>query len=92
MAANSIHHRSARGSVPLATLVIGAVAGSGLSSLGLILPWLAACVAAIIAAVLGRQRVLVFLALGLALGALAFLGLGLVWNLIDDPSSASGSS
>jgi hypothetical protein len=90
VAANSIRDGSSRATVLRATVLVGAAVGCGLSIVGLILPWLAACVAAIVAAVLGRQRVLVFLALGLALGALAYSGFGLLWNLVDDPGSASG--
>ena len=90
MAANSIRDGSSRATVLRATVLVGVAVGCGLSIVGLILPWLAACVVVIVAAVLGRQRVLVFLALGLALGALAYIGFGLLWNLVDDPSSASG--
>jgi hypothetical protein len=92
MTANSIRDGSTRRPLPMAALMLGAAVGVGLSVFGLILPWLAACVAVVVAAVLGRQRVLVLLALGLVLGALAYIALGLFWNLIDDPSSASGSS
>ena len=59
---------------------------------GVILPWVAASAVALIAVVLRRNRPLLVLALGLALGAIAYVALGLAWNLFDDPSSMSGGN
>ena len=89
MAANAIRDGSTR-TVPMATLLAGAAVGCGLSIFGLVLPWLAASVAALVGVAHGRSRALMFLALGLALGGLAYIALGLFWNLVDDPSSLSG--
>jgi hypothetical protein len=78
--------------MPRITFLVGAAAGFGISSLGLILPWAAACMVALVGVTLGRNRVLTFLAFGLAAGAVAYVALGLVLNLFDDPSSWSGGS
>lgn len=74
-------------------LAVGTVAGFGLSSFGLALPW-AAALLAVAAGLLATSRrpLLVQLALGLACGALAYIGLGLVRQLLDAPSADSGSS
>lgn len=69
---------------------LGLVLGFGLASFGVVLPWLAALVAVVSGWALGRNRALVLLGLGLAAGGLAFIVVGIVWNLFDAPASGSG--
>jgi hypothetical protein len=69
-------------------LLIGVPLGPGLSTFGVALPWLAAATVALVGVVLRRNKPLLFLAIGLALGALAYLVLGLI--VVGEPGSGSG--
>lgn len=90
MSTSSVRGISTPHMMPRITFLVGAAAGVGSSSFGLILPWAAACVIALVAVTLGRSRTLTFLAVGLAAGAVAYISLGLAMNVFDDPTSASG--
>lgn len=71
-------------------VIMGLVAGFAFSSFGMILPWLAALVVAVVGWALEKNRVLLYLAIGLATGGAVFLAVGLGWNLFDAPASGSG--
>jgi hypothetical protein len=90
LSTNAAREKSTPHTPPRIALLVGAAAGVGISSFGLILPWAAACLVALVAVTLGRNRTLTFLAVGLAAGAVTYVALGLAMNVFDDPSSASG--
>jgi hypothetical protein len=91
MSADTVHG-SSQGTLTAVMLLVGVALGFGVSMFGVHVPWAAAAVAAVVGLVLNRSRPLLFLALGLALGGFVYIALGLFWNLVDDPSSASGGS
>ena len=72
---------------------LGLVVGVGLSSLGLVWPWVVSVGLAVIGLGL-RQRyaVLLWVALGIAGGALIYIVLGLVLSQFGEPTSGSGGS
>lgn len=83
--------RSTASRATVLSSALGLVLGLGLASFGVVLPWLAALVAVVSGWALGRNRSLVLLGLGLAAGGVAFIVVGLGWNLLDAPAIGSGS-
>ena len=80
--------------VRVGVVVTGLAVGVGLSSLrGLLWPWLVALVVAAIGLAL-RQRypLLLWLALGITVGAVAYIALGLALAPFGEPSSGSGGA
>ena len=72
---------------------LGLVVGVGLSSLGLVWPWVVSVgLAAIGLGLRQRYAVLLWVALGTAGGALIYIILGLALSQFGAPSSGSGGS
>ncbi|MGH8524704.1 MAG: hypothetical protein ACREXY_10950 [Gammaproteobacteria bacterium] len=86
---NLIRPVAARGVVVAGGLVVGV----GLSSFRLLWPWfIAVAVAAVWLALKRRHPLLLWLALGVAAGGIAYIALGLALAPFDEPSSGAGGA
>jgi len=90
---NSVHTHVPRASaVNTGAIVIGGAVGLLSSSLGLVVPWVLSLAVAGVGILYKRSSVLVWVAMGIAAGAVAYYLLALVLTLFGTPSHGGGGT